>query len=247
MPTNIPAPELLIYPDRAALSRAAAEKFVQLAKEAIAARGRFTVALSGGSTPRELYAQLASNAYRGQVAWEKSYFFWGDERTVPPDHPDSNFRMANEALLSHVPVPPENIQRFLAEKNPEVAATDYEHTLHDFFGNQLPRFDLVLLGLGTNGHTASLFPHTSALNEKTRWAVAVWVPELNTNRLTLTVPVLNHAANIVFLVAGSDKAQVVREVLHGPYEPERLPAQLIQPDDGKLLWLLDQDAAKNIA
>jgi 6-phosphogluconolactonase len=145
--------------------------------------------------------------------------------------------------LSHVAIPPKNVHRFLGEKDPEVAAAECERELRDCFGDRLPRFDLVLLGLGTNGHTASLFPHTSAVDETTRWAVAVWVPELNMTRLTLTAPVLNHAENIVFLVAGRDKAPVVRQVLSGPYSPQDLPAQLIRPDEGKLLWLLDRDAA----
>jgi len=236
-------PELFIYPDRAALNRAAADEFIRCANEAIRARGRFTVALSGGSTPRELFAELASEPYRSRVDWSRVHFYWGDERAVPPDSPESNYRMADETLLSHVPVLPENVHRFLAEEDPGVAAAEYERTLRDSFGDALPRLDLVLLGLGTNGHTASLFPHTLALDEKTRWVVAVWVPELNTSRLTLTAPVLNHAATIIFLVAGRDKAHVVEQVLHGPYVPQDLPAQFIHPDDGKLLWLLDQDAA----
>jgi 6-phosphogluconolactonase len=237
------APELFIHADRNALGRAAADKFVELANEAIAARGRFAVALSGGSTPREMYQQLASDAYRARVDWRRVYFFWGDERTVPPASPDSNFRMANETLLSRIAVPRENIHRIRAEENPDVAASEYERTLRAFFGDQLPRFDLVLLGLGSNGHTASLFPRTPALHENARWCVAVWVPELDTQRITLTAPLINHAANIIFLVAGRDKAAVLREVLRGPYEPERLPAQFIRPDDGKLMWMLDQDAA----
>ncbi len=243
---SVTAPELLIYPDRDALSRAAADKFVERANAAIAARGRLSVALSGGSTPRELYAELASNAYRARVEWRQVHFFWGDERAVPPDSPDSNYRMANETLLSHIPVPKENVHRILAEKNPEIAAAEYEQTLRDFFGEDIPRFDLVLLGLGTNGHTASLFPHTSALNEKKRGCISVWVPELNAMRITLTALVLNDAAHIIFLVAGMDKAVVLREVLRGPYDPERLPAQLIHPDHGSLLWMIDQAAASEL-
>ncbi len=243
---RVPAPQLFVYPDRDQLSRAAADRFVESANESITTRGRFAVALSGGSTPRQLYQQLASNAYRARVDWPHVHVFWGDERTVPPDNADSNYRMANETLLSRVPIPQENIHRMLAELDPEVAAKEYEQTLHDFWGNVLPRFDLALLGLGTNGHTASLFPYTSALSERTRECVAVWVPELNTTRLTLTVPVLNHAAQIVFLVSGIDKAGVLREVLRGPYEPERLPAQFIHAEDGELLWLVDQAAASEL-
>jgi 6-phosphogluconolactonase len=240
------APELLTFPDREALSRAAAQQFVEIARGAIASRGRFAVALSGGSTPRDLYEQLKSDEVRAQVDWEHCHFFWGDERAVPPDHPDSNFRMANETLLACVSVPPAHIHRIRAEKNPQVAADEYEHTLRRFFGGRLPRFDLILLGLGTNGHTASLFPHTSVLYEKTRWCAAVWVPELNANRITLTVSVLNNAAHVIFLVAGRDKAVTLRAVLRGTYQPDELPAQLIHPHDGKLLWLLDEAAASDL-
>jgi 6-phosphogluconolactonase len=238
-----PPPEVLIFPDSDALSRAGAEQFVQIGNEAVATRGRFVVALSGGSTPRRMYEKLASDDYRGRVDWSRVHFFWGDERAVPPDDPQSNFRMANQALLSRVPVLPQNIYRIPAEKAPGIAAAEYEKVLRDFSHNSLPRFDLVLLGLGTNAHTASLFPYTSVLRERTRWCAAVWVPELNTSRITLTVPVLNHGANVIFLVAGRDKAASLREVLRGPHDPERLPAQLIQPDEGKLVWLVDEEAA----
>ncbi len=240
------APELLVYRDRAALSHAAADKFIRLATEAIWARARFAVAFSGGSTPRDLYERLASPEFRERVEWSRVFFFWGDERAVPPDDKDSNYRMANETLLSKVPVPRENIFRVPAEKNPEIAAQEYARALREFFGNQLPRFDLILLGMGANAHTASLFPHTPVLSEKTRWVAATWVPELNTNRLTLTVPVINNAANILFLVTGADKAATLRAVLRGMREPERLPVQLIQPHDGKLLWMVDEAAASGL-
>jgi 6-phosphogluconolactonase len=240
---NSPAPELLVYPDREALSRAAADQFVKLSNDTIAGRGGFSVALSGGSTPRQMYEELASNEFQSRVAWNRVFFFWGDERAVPPDDPQSNYRMADQALLSRVPVPGENICRILAEKPPQVAAMEYEQRLRSFWGNTLTGFDLVFLGLGTNGHTASLFPHTSVLQEKSRWCVAVWVPELNADRITLTGPVLNHSRNVIFLVAGRDKSAILDEVLRGPYDPERLPAQLIQPVEGKLVWLVDQEAA----
>lgn len=243
---NLPAPELLIYSDREALSRAAAERFVEFGQDAAAARGVFAVTLSGGSTPRQTYEKLASDEFRSRVDWRRAHFFWGDERAVPPDHPQSNYRMAYEALLSRVPVPQSNIHRIPAEKTPEVAASEYEQTLRDFWGNTLPRFDLVLLGLGTNGHTASLFPYTSVLRERTRWCAAVWVPELDASRITLTAPVLNHAANVSFVVAGRDKAAILREVLRGAFDPERLPAQYIRPDEGKLLWLVDEAAASGL-
>jgi 6-phosphogluconolactonase len=241
-----PAPGLLVYPDRDALSRAAAEQFVEISNEAIALHGGFAVALSGGSTPRQMYDELASNDFSGRVNWKRVSIFWGDERAVPPDDAESNYRMANEALLSRVPVPRGNIYRIPAEKPPQVAAMEYEQTLRSLWGNTLKGFDLVLLGLGTNGHTASLFPHTSALQEKSHWCEAVWVPELVADRITLTALVLNQSANVIFLVAGRDKSAILHEVLRGPNDPERLPAQLIQPEKGRLEWLVDQEAASEL-
>ncbi|MGB8649002.1 MAG: 6-phosphogluconolactonase [Anaerolineae bacterium] len=238
-----PAPELLVYADRKALARAAADLFVETAAQAIGANGRFTVALSGGTTPRDLYAELASPEYQERVDWARCHFFWGDERPAPPDDPQSNFRMADQTLLSQVPVPRNQIYRILGEQAPEAAAGAYDQTLHAFWGEALPHFDLVLLGLGSNGHTASLFPYTTVLHETRRWCAAVWVQELNTYRITLTAPVLNAGHRVVFIVTGADKAETVRDVVRGPYAPERLPAQLIQPTDGKLLWYLDQYAA----
>jgi 6-phosphogluconolactonase len=237
------APELNVYPDLVGLSLAAAEAFVKIGQDAIAARGSFSVALSGGSTPRRMYGELASNEFRSRLNWRDVYFFWGDERVVPPDDPQSNYRMADQALLSQVSLPRENIYRIPAEKTPPVAAMEYELMLREFQGGNLTGFDLVLLGLGTNGHTASLFPHTSALQDKLRWCVDVWVPELNASRITLTAPFLNRARNIIFLVAGEDKAAILYQVLRGPYEPDRLPAQLIRPNEGELVWLVDQAAA----
>ncbi len=262
------APEIVVLPDRAALARKAASRFVALAQEAIAARGKFSVALSGGSTPRDLYALLATpDAQRAaRVDWSRVYFFWGDERAVPPDHPDSNYRMVNGVLLVHVPVPPQNVHRIRAELPPADAARAYEQTLREFFQPQstqgtqretsvpsvssvadLPLFDLVLLGLGTNGHTASLFPHTQVLHETTRWVAAEYIDEVKMWRITLTAPVINAAANILFLVAGADKAATVRAVLRGAYRPDDLPAQLIQPTNGRAVWLMDRDAASQIS
>ncbi len=252
--------EIVILPDRAALAGNAADRFVRIAQQAIAARRRFSVALSGGSTPRDLYVLLASPEYAQQIDWARVHFFWGDERAVPPDHPDSNYRMANETLLSRVPVPIQNVHRILAEKNPDDAARDYEQTLREFFENPLPspspvsrgkegvgvgppRVDLILLGLGADGHTASLFPHTPARRETARWVIAYFVDKAKKNRITLTAPVINAAENILFLVAGVDKTQAVRAVLRGDYRPDDLPAQLIQPTHGRMVWLLDREAA----
>ncbi|MBI3961529.1 MAG: 6-phosphogluconolactonase [Deinococcus sp.] len=234
---------ILIYPDLAALSAAAAQQFVAAACQAISQQGRYTVALSGGSTPRALFTLLASKPYSQQIAWTQTHVFWGDERCVPPDHPDSNYRLANETLLSQVPLPQENVHRMPAELEPEQAATQYEQQLQQFFhlpAGAFPCFDLVLLGMGADGHTASLFPHTSGLHQRTRLVVANYVPKLSTFRLTLTTPALNHAARIMFLVAGQDKAATLKEVLYGPRQPEQLPAQIIAPVKGQLVWLIDQ-------
>jgi len=227
------------------LFQAAAAEFIALASAAIRDHGKFTVALSGGSTPKSLYSVLARSA----LPWDKIFFFWSDERHVPPDHPDSNYRMAKEALLSKVPVPPENIFRVRAEeKDANVVAKDYEEALKLFFRlkpGEFPRFDLILLGLGPDGHTASLFPNTAALNETKRLVVANWVEKFKTNRITFTYPVLNYAACVIFLVSGGDKSEIVREVLENPGAD--LPSQKVHPANGRLLWLLDKDAASKLS
>jgi 6-phosphogluconolactonase len=246
------SPRIEVLPDRDALSRAAAEKFCTLARDAIKRLGRFTVALSGGSTPRDFYALLANPAaaYRGQLEWEPIHFFWGDERHVPPEHSESNFRMANEALLSRVPVPGGNVHRILAEMpDADAAAQAYEEELRRFFHpakDQPPHFDLALMGLGPDGHTASLFPQTAALHERHRWVMANWVEKLHTDRITLTAPVLCNAAHVVFLVAGADKAVALRDVLHGPYHPDQWPAQIFRNCSAQVTWLVDQLAARQL-
>ncbi len=232
------------------LFAAAAEEIVRLANEAVAERGRFTIALSGGSTPKSLYTLLATNA-RTMLPWERMFFFWGDERHVPPTDPDSNYRMANEALLSKVSVPPANVFRVPAE-NPEAAtvAKEYESTLKRFFqteAGQFPRFDLILLGMGPDGHTASLFPGTAGLAERSRWVIANWVEKLKTHRLSFTLPVLNAARCVAFLVSGTDKAQVLKSVLQENVAGEQYPAKLVQPVDGRLVWFLDRAAASALS
>jgi len=231
-----------ILPDAAALAGSAAKTFLRLAT--VKPEALFTVALSGGSTPKALYAQLADEPYRSQVPWERIHFFWGDERHVPPDDEQSNFRMASEALLSKVPLPAENVHRIRGELNDaNEAAEKYEHELKVFFGlseGEFPVFDLVLLGIGEDGHTASLFPGTQALKETQRLCVANWVEKLATWRITLTLPVLNNAANVLFLVCGSSKEQVLKEVLSGS---GNFPAQLVQPTHGRLCWIVDRAAA----
>jgi 6-phosphogluconolactonase len=248
--------EIRTYPDAASLARAAAEHFVTLATAAIAARRRFAVALSGGSTPRATYALLASDEFATRVDWPRVHVFWGDERCVPPDHPDSNYRMACETLLDHVPLPTRNVHRIRGEINPEKAAADYERLLRSFFAQQpkgketrvLPvlRFDLALLGMGEDGHTASLFPGTAALHEQTRWVVAHCAYKLGMWRVTLTPVVLNAAAHVTFVLSGVGKAERLREVLAGPYQPDVVPAQIVRPTDGRLLWLADAAAAVHL-
>ena len=231
------------------LSEAAAEEVVRSANEAVAQRGRFTIALSGGSTPKNLYNLLVTNA-RNLLPWDRMFFFWGDERHVPPNDPDSNYRMANETMLSKIPVAAANVFRIPAE-NPDAAAAAaaYEQTLRKFFQlepAQFPTFDLILLGMGPDGHTASLFPGTKALQEKTRLVVANWVEKLKTSRITLTLPVLNVARCVTFLVSGTDKAAVLRAVLEEDVPAEQYPSKLIRPSAGKLIWLIDRAAASQL-
>ncbi len=230
------------------VSRAAAEEFTELAVEAVARSGRFTVALSGGSTPQRLYERLAEPPHRARVPWDRVEVFWGDERAVAPDHPDSNARLAVAALLSRVPIPPEGIHRIHAERaDRDAAAREYQDEIARVFGvaadGPAPALDLVLLGLGADGHTASLFPGSAALAESRRWVVSHFVPALGAERITLTPPILNRAREVRVLVTGADKAGALRAVLHGPRAPERFPAQLIQPESGRLVWLVDRGAS----
>jgi 6-phosphogluconolactonase len=240
--------DVRVVADAASLFRASAEEFASAAGASIKESGSFSVALSGGSTPRGMFALLAADEFRGRVQWDRVFFFWGDERHVPPDHPDSNFRMAREALLSHLSLRDDQVFRIPAE-NPDAAAAAYEYevTIRRFFSlpdGQFPRFDLVLLGMGPDGHTASLFPGTKALLEQARLVVSNWVGKFNTNRITLTAPAINAAARVVFLIGGEDKAPALKAVLEGPLEPSQLPSQLIRPRNGSLLWLCDRNAAQ---
>ena len=235
--------DIIVCQDIAELSRQSAERFSQLVKQSVQRSGQFTVALSGGSTPRHLYSLLASPDYESQIPWKNVQLFWGDERCVPPDHPESNFRMVEAALLSRIKIPAENIHRMAGEREPQAAATEYEKHLQEFFGlprGALPRFDLILLGIGEDGHTASLFPGSDALEETKHLVVAPFVDKLESYRLSLTLPVLNHGAAVWFLVTGSGKAAAVREVLGGSSD---LPAAKVQPVSGRLIWFITQDAA----
>lgn len=239
--------EIQVGKDLAEISRTAAEMIIHQATEMGSRSGPFTLALSGGSTPRMLYRRLShESAAMSRVLWNKFHFFWGDERHVPPEDPQSNFRMARETLFASAPVPVLNIHRVPAEESDAViAAEKYERELISFFNlktGQLPRLDCVLLGVGTDGHTASLFPGTQALKEKRRLVVANWVEKFQHHRITMTVPVLNHAAQVIFLVSGQEKAEVLKQILEGDYRPDLLPAQRVRPVDGKLLWLVDAAA-----
>jgi 6-phosphogluconolactonase len=237
-----------IFNDIYKLSRAGAEFFVTLSKKAIRERGRFAVALCGGVTPESLYALLATSAYASRIDWSKVHVFWSDERAVPQKNMDSNYRMAHYALLSAVPLPPENIHRVRGELKPEEAAANYEHDLRAFFGEEAPypRFDLIFLGLAEDGQTGALVPYASILAPSDRWAQASFQEERNAWWVGLGPASLNAAANILVLVTGASKAARLREVLEGEREPERLPLQLIQPRDGRLVWLLDLEAASQL-
>lgn len=238
--------EIIICRSTDELAQHAAAEFVRLAQLSVQEKGRFAIALSGGSTPRALYSLLATPEYDGQIFWPQIHLFWGDERCVPPDHADSNYRMTREALLAKIQIPPENIHRMAGEKEPRMAAAEYEEELKDFFRlapGAFPRFDLILLGLGEDGHTASLFPGSGALQEAKHLVTANYVAKFNAHRLTLTFPVLNRGAVVLFLVAGASKAPVVKEILGDDGQAAQFPAAQVQPVDGRLIWLLTEDAA----
>jgi 6-phosphogluconolactonase len=240
--------EYYVEADAAKLAVAAAERFTQAAEQAAAARGRARIAISGGSTPKAAFALLADpkQPWLARMPWDKLDLFWVDERCVPPDRAESNYRMTNEALLRHVPLKPEQVHRMEGELDPQAGAARYESLLRNVFrleGAESPRFDLVALGMGPDGHTASLFPHTEAIHEMSRLVTANYVEKLKMWRITLTWPVINQADSVFFLIGGADKAGVLREVMLGPNDPERLPSQLIWPSSGILTLILDQAAA----
>lgn len=243
MPGDHGADLIRLFDDLEALSQGAAEFFIDKAQDAMAARGRFSVALTGGATPRRTYEMLAQSPFRDRVEWARVHIFWGDERCVAPEDPRSNALLAQETLLRRVPVPAGQVHPMDCRPSPREAARRYEALLQSFFAGGEPRFDLILLGLGENGHTASLFPGAPVLTETARWVAEVYVAEQDLHRLTLTAPCINRGAAVVFLVAGAGKAAVVREVIEGPRDPSRLPAQLIHPEPGELHWLLDKGAA----
>ena len=222
-----------IFENSGELARGAAEYFVAQSPE--------TVALSGGSTPKLMY-QILADQFRDQVPWSNIHFFWSDERHVPPDHAESNYRMAHEALLSRVPVSTNNVHRIRGENpNAADAASEYEQTLIQVTNQPLPSLDLILLGLGTDGHTASIFPGSEVLHETKRLVAAPWVEKFKTHRITMTLPLINNAAAILFVVSGAEKAEIVKEILEGE---EKYPAQAVKPTQGELIWMLDKDAAR---
>ncbi len=238
-------PEIRVFDTPAELFQGAADDFARRVADAVGKTGRFTVALSGGSTPKNLYSLLATNQ---SIPWQKIFFFFGDERHVPPNHPDSNYRMANEALLSKTSIPAQNVFRVPAEEpDAKVAAQKYEDSLKKFFAvpmGQFPVFDLIYLGVGPDGHTASLFPGTTALAEKQRWVVSNWVEKFKTDRITFTYPLINNAVCVTFLSSGSDKAATLHEVLENPNAG--LPSQGIKPTHGSLVWMIDRAAAAQL-
>lgn len=235
-----------LFPDVGAIARHAAGIFVNAAQQATRERGIFRVAMAGGSTPKALHAVLVSEPFRSQLPFDKIEFFFGDERHVPPEHADSNYRMVNETFFSKTPVRSEQIFRIKGElEDTEKAALDYERILKNQFAlkpGELPRFDLMMLGMGNEGHTLSLFPGTTALRDNGRLVVRTWVGKLYTERITCTAPVANNSAAVLFMIAGADKAPALKAVLEGPCEPEQLPSQLIQPANGKLIFLVDSAA-----
>ncbi len=245
-----PVADVIVVDNASALAEQAAERFVAAATEALSESGTFRIALSGGATPRQLYAQLAAEPFASRVDWGRVQVFWGDERCVPPDHPDSNYRLAQDLLLSRMPIRPEHVYRMRGEAtDPDLAAADYAGELQTAFGlprGERPRFDLIVLGMGADGHTASLFPHSPALREVTRLAVAVFVEAVKGYRITLTLPVLNNAAAVLFLVSGADKAERLRAVLTGK-PSHAAPASLVRPERGTLHWIVDRAAAAGLA
>lgn len=239
--------QLLIFDSASEVARAAADRFVELARAAINKRGRFSVALAGGSTPKRAYELLANTEYKDKLDWSKVHIFFGDERCVPPDDAESNYRMANEALLSRVAIPPQNIHRMQGMGDAVANAYLYEEELRTYFNNESwPGFDLILLGMGDDGHTASLFPGSAALKEHQAWVAANWVEKLGAYRITLTTLTINQASHVIFIVTGENKAERLAEVLSDQRGSQRLPAQLIRPLNGSLEWFVDKAAAARL-
>ena len=239
---------IAIYPNIDILSHEAAQYIIRIATESITTHGRFTIALSGGTTPRKLYGLLGSEPYRSQIDWTLVHIFWSDERCVPPNSEESNYHLAHEVLLSKISIPAVQVHRMPADMPDRNAASqEYENEMRRVFETDgIPNFDLIQLGMGPEAHTASLFPHQAALHEQQRLVVPVSVPKPPPDRLTFTPPLLNAARNVLFLVAGSDKADALHAVLEGPYNPDEYPAQIVRPPDGEVSWMVDTAAAAKL-
>jgi 6-phosphogluconolactonase len=239
---------IAIYPNIDILSHEAAQYIVRIATESITTHGRFTIALSGGTTPRKLYGLLGSEPYRSQIDWTLVHIFWSDERCVPPNSEESNYHLAHEVLLSKISIPAVQVHRMPADMPDRNAASqEHENEMRRVFETDgIPNFDLIQLGMGPEAHTASLFPHQAALHEQQRLVVPVSVPKPPPDRLTFTPPLLNAARNVLFLVAGSDKADALHAVLEGPYNPDEYPAQIVRPPDGEVSWMVDTAAAAKL-
>ncbi len=239
--------KLIIQKNPDALAKAAADFITKRIKDVLKTQERFTIALSGGSTPKALHQLLAKPPYVDQIPWLQLHVFWGDERYVAIDDPQSNAGMAYDTLLGHVYTPEEQIHVWRTDLEPEAAAADYDRILHEYFGDTGPTFDLVLLGMGDDGHTLSLFPGTEVVHEQTAWTSAFFLDQQDMFRLTLTAPMANRAACVLFLVAGPKKAEALREVLESDANPDQYPSQVIKPSPGELVWMVDEKAAANLS
>ncbi|MBL3658604.1 6-phosphogluconolactonase [Fulvivirga sediminis] len=235
-----------VYNSQQEASEAMAEEFKNIANQSIKERGRFNVSLTGGSSPKVLYKLLAEKPLVDQIPWDKTFVFWGDERCVPFDHEDNNAKMAFDLLLDKVPLPKDNTFRMDGRSNPSEGAQEYERILKQHFKNEDPAFDLILLGMGGDGHTASIFPGTEVINEKDKWVDTGYNAELKSDRITLTAPFINKARNIFFGAFGEGKAETLKSVIEGDYRPSEYPSQLINTEQGNLVWYLDEPAAKQI-
>lgn len=236
--------ETIVLSNKDEVARRGADEFLRAAQAAIEEQGVFSVALAGGSTPLGMYKLLVEEPYRSAIDWERVLFFWGDERCVPPDHPDSNCGAAIAVFVSNLGIPDSNVHRMKGELDPDVAAREYELHLTQVISGEPPQLDLILLGMGDDGHTASLFPNTAALDETERLVVSNYVPKLEAHRITFTAPLINAAKQVIFLVTGEGKAEALKAVLEGKPDTDTYPSQLVRPRNGRLLFLLDEPAAR---
>lgn len=237
--------QLIVKKNPTDLAKAAADFITKRIKDVLKKQDQFTIALSGGSTPKALHELLAKSPYREQIPWAQLHVFWGDERYVPIHDEQSNAGMAYDTLLGHVYTPEDQIHVWRTDLEPDAAAADYDRILHEYFAETGPTFDLVLLGMGDDGHTLSLFPGTEVVHEQTAWTKAYFLTQQNMYRLTLTAPIVNRASCVAFLVAGPKKAAPLKEVLEGEYQPDKYPSQVIKPE-GELIWMVDEQAAQQL-